>query len=144
MSSFYDKFDVGVKAQKKVYVNKIDSLISGLETNIAMLRERGNLTLKMIKGKDGKDLVLPQREQWWSMDENGDYFIRLESKGKKVYLSKEMAMRNKLVKGGRDYKSVLSTFEDILSWVKSNADLDTELFYWTKDKVSNEKKVVSL
>jgi hypothetical protein len=144
MNNFYDKFSVGTKVEKKVYVNKVDSLISGLETNIAILKKRGDLTLKMIKGSNGKDSLLPERDQWWSKDANGDYFIRLESKGKKVYLSREVALKHQLVKGGRDVKSVLSTYEEILSWVKSNVDLDTELFYWTKDKVTGERNVVSL
>lgn len=144
MSSFYDMFTVGNKVEKKVYVNKVDSLITGLETNIAILKKKNDLSLKMIKGRNGKDLVLPERDQWWTVDENGDCWIRIESKGKKVYFSKDVAMKHQLVRGGKDVKSVLATFEGMLSWVKSNVDIDTEMFYWTKDKVTGERKIVSL
>ena len=144
MSDF--SFD-GIEVSKfeKSYNNRIqlsnkDSLIKWLnESGIKKLINKKSLELDSLFNKEtNKELSLYERAAWSRSDDNDKVKIRLEVRGKNVFLSESDALSNSAYMCDNDFGKVKSLIGNMIKQL-DNAPNDLTLYYRGKDE---DKKLV--
>ena len=126
------KFKTGkyVNTTRVVKSNK-DGLIDWLEREIVELKSRKTLKLKDVKNTNG----LYERRGWSrpSKDGKDNVRIRLEVRGKSVFLNEDSCKDNESILCNNNYDDVLSTMKELLKMVEKEKSIP--LYYRVKGEV---------
>lgn len=122
------------KNYRKVKKNK-EALVDWLNDNIKDLGKRGNLKLKDIEGTTS----LYERKGWSRPDDNGNVKIRLEVRGKNVFLSESDAMNGNYFMVPNDFDIVKDTMEKMVKQL-NKADDNMNLYYVVREDGTRKVK----
>ena len=143
MSDFsFDGIEVSKfeKSYHKVVLSNKDSLIMWLnESGIDKLNSKNSLELdSLFNKKTNEELSLYERAAWSRSDDNDKVKIRLEVRGKNVFLSESDALNNSAYMCDNDFGKVKSLIGNMVKQL-DNAPNDLTLYYRGKDE---DKKLV--
>ena len=149
MSDF--SFD-GIELSKfeKSYNNKVelsnkDALLKWLnDSGINKLNKKNSLKLdSLYNKKTNEELSLYERAAWSRSDDNGKVKIRLEVRGKNVFLSEDAAKSNSAYMCDNDFVSVKSLIENMIKQL-GNAKDDLTLYVRGKDELYGGLVIVKM